>query len=65
MSRRISVWDVLVWVVYAEAYVESLGGKLEVDLESITVDPKTETGYIDMKLVPPTTLNFIKVDLTI
>jgi len=65
MAKRISIWDMLVWAIAAEAYVESLGGRLDVDLASIRYDSATETASIDAKLSPPVVCDHIKVDITI
>lgn len=65
MARHFTIWDILVMAISWEMYVESLGGKLDVKLDTLRVDPRTETGYIDAVLSPPAVCNHIKVDFVI
>ena len=66
MARRyFTIWDILVMAISWEMYVESLGGKLDVKLDTLRVDPETGTGYVDAVLSPPMTLNHIKVDIVV
>lgn len=64
-EQRFTFLDVFVWSILWEMYVESLGGKLDVDLVNWKYNKDTETLHLNATLVPPVTLDCIKLKLVV